>query len=251
MNKIDFKTEEELKIMAEGGVKLKHVKETLRKQVAIGVSAMDIEELACELIKKVGGVPSFKMVPGYSWATCVNINEEVVHGIPKKEKVFRKGDVVSVDVGIYYKGFHTDTSFTVGLGTDNQTNKFLEIGKKAFNEAVSQVKIGKYIYDISKAMEKVILEAGYTPIRSLVGHGIGKQLHEAPQIPCFVPGPIKDSQKIVAGMGLAVEVMYALGSYQTQVLEDGWTIVTQDGKISALFEETLAVTENGVKILTA
>lgn len=251
MNKIDLKTDDELKIMAEGGAKLKRVKEALRIQVVVGVSAMDVEELACDLIKKEGGKESFKMVPGYSWATCIGVNEELVHGIPKKGKIFKKGDLVSVDVGIYFKGFHTDTSFTVGLEIDGDTQRFLEAGREAFNKAIAQVKVGKHIYDISQAMESIITEAGYSPIRSLVGHGVGRELHEAPQIPCFVPGPIKDSPQIVPGMALAVEVMYALGSHQTQIQPDGWTIAMSDGKISALFEETLAVTTNGVKMLTA
>lgn len=245
------KTDDEIKIMAEGGAKLKYVKEVLRKQVGAGVSAFDVEKLANELIEKEGGKASFKMVPGYSWATCISVNEELVHGIPKKEKVFKKGDLVSVDVGIYFKGFHTDTSFSVGLELDEEAKKFLEVGKMAFQKALSEVRVGNHIYDISQAIQDTVEGAGYSAIRSLVGHGVGRDLHEEPQIPCFVPGPIDESPEIVPGMVLAVEVMYALGSPDTAILDDDWTIVMRDDKISALFEDTIAVSTRGVEILTA
>ncbi|MFI5241270.1 MAG: M24 family metallopeptidase [Microgenomates group bacterium] len=159
--------------------------------------------------------------------------------------------MVSVDVGVFFKGFHTDTSFSVGLDVDGQTQKFLETGKKALKKAIAEVKIGKHVYDISQAIESVISGGGYTPIRALVGHGVGRELHEEPQIPCFVPGEVKESPKIEEGMVFAVEVMYALGSAEAEILSDGWTIAMADGKISALFEETVAVTKIGPKVLTA
>jgi methionyl aminopeptidase len=249
--KIKIKTADEVKIMAEGGEKLARVKKALMKAVAPGVSAMDIEKLANELIEKEGAKASFKMVPDYSWATCINVNEGLVHGIPKAEMIFKKGDLISVDVGIFHKGFHTDTSFSVGLSVDGQTEKFLEVGRRALKKAIAQAKIGKHIYHISEAMEEILVEAGYSPIRALVGHGVGRELHEDPQIPCFVPGKVEESPKIVEGMVLAVEVMYALGSPEAEILSDGWTIAMADGKISALFEETVAVTKEGPKVLTA
>ena len=251
MNKISIKTPEEIAIMAEGGKKLTRVKNSLMGAVAIGVSAFDIEKLANELIEKEGAQASFKKVPGYSWATCISVNEGLVHGIPKKEMVFKKGDLVSVDVGIYFKGFHTDTSFSVGLELSPEAQKFLDTGKSALKNAIAQVKVGKHIYDISKAIQETVEAEGYSAVRALVGHGVGRELHEEPQIPCFVPGSIKDSPKIIPGMVLAVEVMYAQGKPEAEVLSDGWTIAMRDGKISALFEETVAVTENGAKVLTA
>ncbi len=251
MSKIHIKSAEELSIMQEGGEKLKRVKNALMKEVSVGVSAMEIEKLANELIEKEGAKASFKMVPDYSWATCINVNEGIVHGIPKTNIIFKKGDLVSVDVGIFFNGFHTDTSFTVGLSLDGPTQKFLETGKSALKKAIAQVKVGKHIYDISKAIQDTIEGAGYSAIRALVGHGVGKELHEEPQVPCFVPGEISESPKMVEGMVLAVEVMYALGSPNAELDSDGWTIVTSDGKISALFEETVAVTKEGPKVLTA
>jgi methionyl aminopeptidase len=251
MKKFNLKTPHEIEIMAEGGAKLARVKNALKEKVAVGITAFDIEKLANELIKKEGAEASFKKVPGYSWATCISVNAGLVHGIPKPGMIFKKGDLVSIDVGIYYKGFHTDTSITVGIDLDPQTQKFLDTGREALKKSIAQVKVGKHIWDISGAMEEVIEGGGYSAIRSLVGHGVGRELHEEPQIPCFVPGDIQESPKIVPGMVLAVEVMYALGSNKTEVLEDGWTIAMADGKISALFEETVAVTDKGPRVLTA
>jgi len=244
------KTLGEIEIMKEGGRKLGQVKSALRKAVKVGVTADEIERLARRLIVEKGGTPSFMAVPGYSWATCVNINEGLVHGIPKPEIVFKKGDVVSVDVGMEYRGFHTDTSFTVGLGVDAKTQEFLDVGKKALNRAVAQVKPGKRIYDISEAIEGTISEAGYSPIRDLVGHGIGSHLHEYPQIPCFTAGGRQETDEIPEMATLAVEIMYAQGSYQVKIAEDGWTISMRDDKISALFEETVAALASGPLVLT-
>lgn len=244
------KTSEEIQIMAEGGAKLGRVKNALAKEVKAGVSALEIEKLAVELIKKEGAEPSFVKEPGYYWATCVNVNEGLVHGIPTADVVFKDGDIVSIDVGIYYKGFHTDTSITVGINPSPDVKKFLHTGQLALDKALKQVKKGNYLYSISDAMEKVIEEAGYSTIKALVGHGVGRHLHEDPQIPCFVPGRVKDSPIIEPGMVFAVEVMYAAGTDKVEIAEDGWTILTCDGKISGLFEETVAVTDKGAKILT-
>ena len=211
---------------------------------------MEIEKLADSLINKSGGKPSFKMVDGYKYATCVNVNAGVVHGIPKKEIVFKDGDIVSVDVGIFYKGFHTDTSISVLLGKDDEKSHFLDIGKSALKKAIKQAKRGKRIWHISQAMEKAIVQAGFYPVRSLVGHGVGRSLHEEPQIPCFIYGKPENTPKIVEGMVFAIEAMYTQTDTSLVVEEDGWTIVTSDGKISGLFEETIAVTKNGPLVIT-
>lgn len=256
---IKLKTPEEVKIMAEGGAKLGRVKNVLAAAVKVGISAMEIEELAVKLIKEEGAEASFKKVPGYSWATCITINEGLVHGIPKKEMIFKKGDTVSVDVGVFFKGFHTDTSLTVGIDLSPENQKFLNVGKSALEKAISKARVGNHLFTISKAIEDEIEGHGYSTIKALVGHGVGRELHEDPQIPCFLPrltkrgepGRIEDSPVLTEGMVLAIEVMYAAGSDKVHVLEDGWTIAMRDGKISGLFEETVAVTENGPKVLTA
>lgn len=247
---IKIKTEAEVQLMAEGGKKLARVKNALKEAVRAGVKASEIEALAQKLIKKEGAEGSFDKVPGYSWVTCINVNEGLVHGIPKSDMVFKDGDVVSVDLGLYFKGFHTDTSFTVGINISPENKKFLNIGQNALEAAIKMAKAGRHIFDISQAIELIIEGAGYTTVKALVGHGVGRELHEEPQIPCFVPGRIEDSPEIENGMVLAIEVMYAQGDDKVEVLEDGWTIAMRDGKIAALFEETVAVTDKGPKVLT-
>ncbi|KKQ86001.1 MAG: Methionine aminopeptidase [Candidatus Woesebacteria bacterium GW2011_GWB1_38_8] len=246
-----IKTGTEIKIMQEGGKKLSHVKNSLEKAVKEGISAMEIENLANDLMAKEGGKPSFKMVDGYRWATCVNVNNGVVHGIPKKSIIFKRGDLVSIDVGMFYKGFHTDTSFSVGVSTGVKTNKFIETGKIALKKAISEAKVGKRIWDISNAIETTLNKAGYSPIRSLVGHGVGRELHEDPQIPCFVDSLKRNESPIIPeGAVLAIEVMYTKGGSNVSLSDDGWTINTADGKIAGLFEETVAITKKGSIVLT-
>ncbi len=247
---VSIKTPEEIKIMQEGGRKLSGVKSKIKKGVKIGSFASDIENIAQTEIKKAGGKASFAMVPGYSWATCVNVNEGVVHGIPHKSVKFKKGDLVSVDVGMLFNGFHTDTSFSVGLEADKKLNDFMKVGQKSLSNAIDKAQVGNKIYDLSEAMQSTLKGAGLSPVRSLVGHGIGKNLHEEPQIPCFTLGERGDSMDIVEGMVLAIEVMYTKGNPRVITQEDGWTIAIASGRMSALYEETVAVTSSGPLVLT-
>jgi len=247
---IKIKTPEDIKIMAEGGEKLGRVKKGLAAAIKPGVTAKDIEDLAMKLIHEEGAEASFDKVPGYHWATCVNVNSGLVHGIPTADLVFKKGDMVSVDVGVYFKGFHTDTSITVGIDLSPENRRFLNVGSETLQKALKVVREGAHIFDISKVIEDNIRAAGYSPIKALVGHGVGRELHEDPQIPCFVPGRIEDSPVIKKGMVMAVEVMYAAGSDKVEITEDGWTIAMRDGKISGLFEDSIAVTEKGTLVLT-
>jgi methionyl aminopeptidase len=180
----------------------------------------------------------------------VNVNEGVVHGIPHKTLKFKKGDLVSVDVGLYYKGFHTDTSFSVGLAVDKKTTDFMKTGQKSLSNAIDRAKTGNKIYDLSEAMQSTLEVDGLSPVRSLVGHGIGQSLHEEPQIPCFTFGKRSESVDIVEGMVFAIEVMYTKGNPKVITQDDGWTIAIASGKISALYEETVAVTSNGPLVLT-
>ena len=250
MKKFYSKTNKEVEIVRQCGRKLGCVKKALFAAVKVGVSAEAIEVLANKLIAKEGAEASFKKVPGYHWATCINVNQGLVHGIPKKEVVFKKKDVVSVDLGLYFRGFHTDSSFSKGLEPSPETKKFLKVGQAALMAAVAEAKAGNRIYDISEAIQNTVERGGYTPIRALVGHGVGRELHEEPAIPCFVPGRKEESLKMPVGATLAIEVMYALGSPDLVQGTDGWTISTRDGKITALFEETVAVGQRGPEILT-
>lgn len=252
MNKgIILKSPEEIGIMAEGGEKLARIKQRLVGEVKEGINAQEIEDLAVELIFKEGCQPSFKMVPNYKWSTCVNVNQGVVHGIPKKSVIFKKGDIVSVDIGIYYKGFHTDTSSSVGINLKDSSEKFLKVGKVALDKAIDAARVGNKIYDISQAIESVIVKAGFNPVRALVGHGVGRSLHEEPQIPCFTDSRhLSSSPRIIEGMTLAIEVMYSQGSGDVKIDKDGWTISSSDGTITALFEDTIAITKKGTLVLT-
>src|SRR3989344_1786882 len=246
-----LKTDQEIEIMLEGGKKLAKVKNALKNAVKIGGNAAEIDKLAEELIKNEGGKPSFKMVPNYFWTTCENTNQGNVHGIPHPNIIFKKGDVVSVDVGMFYKGFHTDTSFSLGLEVNPDVSKFLSVGENALKSAISKAVAGNYIYDISAETERILKSANLHPVRELVGHGVGKDLHEAPEIPCFTYGVRENSPRIEIGAVLAIEIMYTYGSGELVLENDGWTISTRDDKISALFEDTIAVTKKGPLLLTA
>ena len=247
---IPIKPKREIEIMQEGGKRLSEVKQLLMPLVKEGVSAWEIEKEAEKEILKRGGAPSFKMVPGYSWTTCINVNKGVVHGIPRKDIVFKKNDLVSVDLGMFFRGFHTDTSFSLVIGRNPEKEKFLEVGRKALDLAIDNTRAGRRIFDISKAIEETLNKAGYRPVRSLFGHGVGRKLHEEPQIPGFVYACREDTPEIKVGMVLAIEVIYVMGREQLVLEKDGWTISTADGKISALFEETVAVTPQGPLVIT-
>lgn len=247
---ISIKSIEDIKKMAEGGKLLHQIKEELKKSIKVGRNAAEVENIACDLIEKSGGKASFKMVEGYYWSTCININAGLVHGIPRKNVIFKKGDLISLDIGLYYKGFHTDSSFSLALNPSSETERFLKAGSLAMEKSVKEAKAGGRIFDISQAMETAIRSYGYSPIKALVGHGVGKGLHEEPAIPCFTEGNRADSPIIEEGMVLAIEVMYAMGKPDVVLEKDGWTIVSADGKITALFEETVAVAKKGPVILT-
>lgn len=251
MYKIIPKTKEEIAIIIDGGKRLAEVKNKLFEKVDAGVSAWEIEELAMKLIKKNGAEASFARVPKYHWATCINVNAGVVHGIPKKEIVFQSGDVVSVDVGLIYKGFNTDTSFSKGLEVDAKTQDFLNCGKKALKNAIAKAVPGNRIFDISEAIETTLNKSGYNPVRSLVGHGVGRELHEEPQIPQFTYQNREKTPEIPVGAVLAIEVIYTVGNGEIAYENDGWTIVTSDDKISALYEDTVIVTESVPLVVTS
>lgn len=249
MHKFELKTKEEVAVMAEGGRKLSRIKKSLKRAIAEGENAEGIEKLAQELIAEEGAKPSFAMVPGYRWATCVNVNDGLVHGIPKKELVFGRNDIVSVDVGLFYKGFHSDTSFSKLVGDDGEKRRFLEVGALALHNAIKTAKVGRQLGDISLAIEDTLRKNGCSPVTALVGHGIGKNLHEDPMVPCYFGYPGQELE-LTEGMVLAIEVMYALGSGEVKTDSDGWTIRTKDGKISALFEKTVALARGGPIVLT-
>ena len=246
------------------------VMEEILSAINPGIATMELDALAEKLILQAGGFPSFKSVPGWDWATCININEGVVHGVPSG-RVLREGDVASVDLGVYYQGFHSDTAWTkivqssklnpsAGSGltlsgvervkaqNSISKEKFLKAGCDALERAIGKCQVGNRVGDVSAVIQKTVEKAGLNVVRDYTGHGIGRELHEPPAIPCF--GRSKAGEVLVAGMVLAIEVIYMSGNYKLKILKDGWTAVTEDGKIAGLFEKTVAIYKNGPQVLT-
>lgn len=242
--------ENKLSAMKEGGALLGKVRNKLAGMVAPGVTLLDIELEAARLLEETGGEVAFTKVQNYYWATCINVNEGVVHGIPTDYRI-QDGDVVSIDVGLWFKGFYTDTSTSVIAGKGSEELKrFLNAGKESLQLAIAEAKLGNRVGHISQAIEKRLKQAGYNPIHELTGHGVGSKLHEKPHIPGILSGDISKTPLLQLGQTLAIEVIYAMGKPDIIIAEDGWTIETKDGKIAGLFEETVAITETGPLILT-
>lgn len=244
-----FSSPEQIGAMREGGHKLAHVRDGLVAFTRVGVTFEQIEAEAQRLIKSVKAVPSFSTVPGYSWATCLMRNDEMCHGIPRGKRV-EDGDVLKIDVGLIWQGYHLDTTTTIVVGNSTpEIDQFLAVGRDALAKAIARAKAGNTVYDLSHAMQKVVERHGYDPVYQLTGHGIGKELHMEPEIPCLASRQLK-RLKLHAGQTLAIEIMYAQGDAELKLDKDGWTYRTVDGSLAGMFEETVLVTERGPEILT-
>lgn len=209
----------------------------------------DIDSYVDTLIKNAGGEPAFKKVPGYQWATCISVNDCLVHGIPKGK--LKPGDMVNIDTGMYWKGTTSDCSTTFIIGTPNKEQEhFLNVGKKTLEKAIQKVKAGNRVFDISETIQKNIEAAGYNVTRNLTGHGVGHTMHEEPAIPCFVSKDPALKTRLEVGMVLAIEVMYMEGNWPLVQDSDGWSLRTKDGSISAVFEEDVLITSTGPEVLT-
>ncbi len=247
---IHKKTPQEIEIMRDGGKRLGNVLQQLLEIAQPGVSLVEIDKKASELIASYDAVPSFTTVKGYKWPTCLCVNENVVHCIPTK-RILQDGDVLTIDVGLIYKGFHTDTAWTKIVGTDTSAEKeskekFLQVGQQALSEAIKLATIGTHIGSISASTQQIIESAGYSIIKSLVGHGVGKELHEDPQVPNYVRGDYRNTYQFAGGETIAIEPIYVV--YENS---DGWTIATRDRSLAAVFEHSIAITENGPIVLTS
>jgi len=235
--------------MTVGGKALAKVKRQLKEFVKPGTTYEEIEAFAQQAIATCGMKPSFSTVPDYHWATCIMKNAALCHGIPKNGQVVA-GDVVSIDVGLINQGYHLDTSITFGLEPlDAKKRWFLTIGQETLNKAIAIVKPGISVYQISRVIEKNLNKHGCGAVYQLTGHGVGKELHEEPAIPC-VADPLDKQIKLSADQTIAIEVMYTLGQPDLVLDKNGWTYTTLDGSLSGMFEETVLVTRSGFKILT-
>lgn len=256
MNGIYIKTPEEIALIREGGKILAQILEDLSRAVKPGMKTIELDRLAESLVFKYGVVAAFKNYKpsfnsddgGYPASVCVSVNEEVVHGIPG-DRVLYEGDIVSLDMGILFKGYFTDAAVTVGVGKISPTaQRLIDVTKKSLELGIAQAKIGNHLGDVGSAIQKYVEKNGFSIVKDLVGHGVGKFIHEEPEIPNF--GKPGTGMELKEGMVLAFEPMVNTGTYKVRTLADGWTFVTQDKKKSAHFEHTVAITKNGPEIMT-
>lgn len=253
-NHISLKSKAEIEVMAESGKLLAEMLALLQEKVAPGVSGDELEELAQKFIKKHGVIASFQNyriergVTPFPSALCFSLNDEIVHGFPFGKEI-KEGDIVSIDAGIKYQGFHSDSAITVGAGKVSATaQKLMETTQQALYAGIREVAPGKRLGDIGHAVQSLAEANGFSVVRDLVGHGVGRSIHEAPEVCNY--GRAGTGLKLYPGMVLAIEPMLNAGSYELQVDADDWTIRTSDGSLSAHFEHTVAVTEEGYRILT-
>ena len=247
---VSIKSAREIELMRTSCRLLGEVFLELENAIRPGISTMDINDLGDKLIRKHGCVPNFLHYQGYPASICVSVNEEVVHGIPRKDRILKEGDIVSLDAGLIYKGFHSDMARTFGVGEVSEEARLLmERTKESFFKGIEMAKDGNHLFDISNAIDAYISRFGYGIVKDLVGHGIGTRLHEDPQIPNFAQK--KRGLKLCAGMTFAIEPMINAGTGDVEWLDDDWTVVSADGSLSAHYENTILITpEGGPEILT-
>ena len=246
---VTIKSEHEIELMREAGRILAAVHQQLGKEIKPGMSTKDVDRLGEEMIRSYGCEPSFLGYCGYPASICVSVNEEVVHGIPTDERILQEGDIVSLDAGVIYKGYHSDAARTVGVGEISEEARLLiERTRLSFFAGIKNAVAGNRLYDISGAIQQLAESFGYGVVYDLVGHGIGTHLHEDPEIPNFrTKGR---GIRLMAGMTLAIEPMVNAGTWKVAYEDDDWTVVTDDGSLSAHYENTILVTKDGCEILT-
>lgn len=246
---ITIKSQREIELMKEAGRIVAHTLKILEEAIRPGISTYDLDKIAEQAIREQGAVPSFKGYRGFPGTICTSVNNVVIHGIPDKKTILKNGDIISIDIGACYKGYHGDSARTFPVGEVSETRKrLLKVTKEALFAGLAFAKPANRLSDISHAIEKYVLENGYSVVKEFTGHGIGQKLHEDPPIPNFGNpgfGPL-----LKAGMTLAIEPMVNAGASETVVLDDDWTTVTRDGSDSAHFEHTIVITDTGYNILT-
>lgn len=251
-----IKSQAEIDKMRKAGEVLYETLQLLKKNIAPGVTTKELDRMAYENIRKYSAIPSFKGyepgIPGvvpFPASICTSVNEEVVHGIPSSLNRLKDGDIISIDVGVYLNGYHADAARTYGVGKiSGEAQRLITETRQSFFEGLKQMEVGKHIRDISEAIQSHAESKGFSVVRDFVGHGIGRELHELPEIPNYVTK--RRGAKLESGMTIAVEPMINEGTYSVRVLDNSWTVVTSDGSLSAHYENTVAITENGPLILT-
>lgn len=246
---VTIKSEREIELMRKAGRILCKTHQELKKIIKPGISTMEIDRIGEEIIRSYDATPSFKNYEGYPASICVSVNDEVVHGIPHPKHILREGDIVSLDAGVLYKGYHSDSARTHAVGEiSDELKNLMAVTKQSFFEGIRYAKAGCHIKDIGKAIQKYVESNGCSVVRDLVGHGIGSHLHEAPEVPNF--STLKRGIKLQPGMTIAVEPMVNLGTPDVWWMEDDWTVVTADGKASAHYENTILITEGEPELLS-
>jgi methionyl aminopeptidase len=247
---IQLKSAREIDIMAHGGQILGATVAMLRREVKPGMSTWELDEIAESFIRShPGATPSFKGLYGFPGSVCVSINEEIVHGIPSRRRVLKDGDIISIDVGVKYDGYHTDSATTVAVGAvADESQRLLDVTERALAAGIAAAQANNHVGDIGAAIQGVVETSGFSIVRDLVGHGIGVAFHEEPQVPNY--GKPKRGTKLVPGLTIAIEPMVNAGGPSTRTLPDRWTVVTVDGSRSAHFEHTVAITGSGPRVLT-
>jgi len=245
---IILKSHDEIERMAVAGRIVAEVLEEIRSIVAPDVTTLDLDKFAESYIKSKGATPAFKGYRGFPASVCTSVNEQVVHGIPSSERL-REGDIISLDIGVYYNGFYGDAALTLTVGkVSNVAKKLLSVTEKSLYLGIEKAVAGNRLFDISSAIQNHAESEGFAVVRSFVGHGIGRELHEDPQLPNY--GRQGEGPMLKEGMTLAIEPMVNAGTWDVEILDDGWTAVTKDKNLSAHFEHTVAITSNGPVILT-
>jgi methionyl aminopeptidase len=246
---IMIKSPQEIEKMRVSGIALRKVHDTIAPHVKAGASTMDLEEIAVAKIAELGAKAAFKGYHGYPSALCTSVNDEVVHGMPNAKRVLKDGDILSIDCGVIIDGFYSDAAVTYAIGKPaERTQKLLDVTKASLEAAIEQCQVGGRLFDISATVQEICEAEGFGVVREFVGHGIGRSMHEDPQVPNF--GTRGKGPRLKAGMVLAIEPMINAGKPEVKVLKDGWTAVTVDGSYSAHFEHTVAITKDGPLVLT-
>ena len=246
---IQLKNAAQIKAMREAGRITGEALLVAREHVREGVSTYELDRVIRQYIENSGAKPSFLGLYGFPGSACISINDEVIHGIPSKKRILQEGDIVKIDLGACYKGYHGDSARTIPVGNvSDQAQKLIEVTRESFFAGVAQLQSGNRLGDVGSAIDTVVRENGFSTVRKYIGHGIGKEVHEAPDVPNYgTPGR---GVRICSGMVLAIEPMVNVGTYEVKELADGWTVVTADRKLSAHYENTVALTDDGVINLT-